>query len=99
MDKTRKRKTVRGKGQIEGRPNTRLLTRDYESQKILGRCHTDPKKHKCQPRLLYPAKLSFTLDGETKFTQYLSTNPALERIINGKCQHMEGNYILEKARK
>jgi hypothetical protein len=61
---------------------------------------------KCQPRLLYPAKLSITIDGEikvfrdkTKFTQYLSTNPALQRIIKGKHQHKDGNYTLEKARK
>ena len=46
------------------------------------------REHKCQPRLLYPAKLSITIDGETKvfhdktkFTHYLSTNPALQRII------------------
>jgi hypothetical protein len=46
------------------------------------------REHKCQPRLLYPAKLSITLDGEakvfhnrTKFTYYLSMNPALQRII------------------
>jgi hypothetical protein len=64
------------------------------------------KEHKCQPMLLYPAKLSITTDGETKifydknkFTQYRSTNPALQRIINGKLQHEEGNYTLEKARK
>jgi hypothetical protein len=36
---------------------------------------------------------------KTKFTQYLSPNPALERIIDGKCQHKEGNHTLEKARK
>jgi hypothetical protein len=24
------------------------------------------REHKCQPRLLYPAKLSITIDGETK---------------------------------
>jgi hypothetical protein len=24
------------------------------------------RKHKCQPRLLYPAKLSIAIDGETK---------------------------------
>jgi hypothetical protein len=42
------------------------------------------KEHKCQPRLLYPAKLSITIDGENKifhdktnFTQYLSANSAL----------------------
>jgi hypothetical protein len=61
---------------------------------------------KCHPRLLYPAKLSISIDGETKvfhdktkFTQYLSMNPALQRIIKGKFQHKEGNYSLEKARK
>jgi hypothetical protein len=61
--------------------------------------------HKCQPRLLYPSKLSITIDGETKvfhdktkFTQYLSTNPALQRIIKGKHQHKKGNYTLGKAR-
>jgi hypothetical protein len=34
-----------------------------------------------------------------KITQYLSTNPALQRIINGKFQHKEGNYTIEKERK
>ena len=64
------------------------------------------REHKCHPRLLYPAKLSLRIDGETnifldktKFIHYLSTNPTLQRIIDGKRQHKEGNYILEKARK
>jgi hypothetical protein len=42
------------------------------------------KEDKCQLRILYPAKLSITIDGEnkifhdqTKFKQYLYTNPAL----------------------
>jgi hypothetical protein len=49
------------------------------------------REHKCQMRLLYAAKLSITIDGETKvfhdktnFTQYFSTNPVLQRIIKGK---------------
>jgi hypothetical protein len=49
------------------------------------------REHKFQPRLLYPAKLSITIDGETKvlhnkpkFTHYLSMNPALQRIIKEK---------------
>jgi hypothetical protein len=61
------------------------------------------REHKCQPRLLYPAKISITKQGETKifydkikFTQYLSTNPALQRIIDIKLQQKE-NYNLEKA--
>ena len=52
------------------------------------------REHKSHARLLHPAKLSMTIDGETKlfhdknkFTQYLSTNPALQRIIDGKRQH------------
>jgi hypothetical protein len=64
------------------------------------------REHKCQPRLLYPAKLSTTIDGETKvfhdktkFTPYLSMNLAFQRIVKGKIQHKEGNYALEKAGK
>jgi hypothetical protein len=45
------------------------------------------REHKCQPRLLYPV----TIDGETKvfhnktkFTHYLSTNPALQMITTEK---------------
>jgi hypothetical protein len=64
------------------------------------------KEHKYQPRLPHPAKLSITTDGEnkifhdkTKLTQYLSTNPTIQRIIKGRRQHKEGSYALEKARK
>jgi hypothetical protein len=64
------------------------------------------KEHKCQPRLLYSAKISITIDGETKVfhdrtksTQYHSINPAPKRIIKGKHQHKDGNYALGKARK
>jgi hypothetical protein len=61
------------------------------------------REQKCQPRLLYPAKLSITIDGETnifhdktKFTQYFSINPALQKIIKGKHKHKDQNYVLEK---
>jgi hypothetical protein len=46
------------------------------------------REHKCQARLLYTAKRTITVDGETKvfhdqtkFTYYLSKKPALQRII------------------
>jgi hypothetical protein len=49
------------------------------------------RENKCQSRLLYPAKLSITIDGETKvshvktkFTHYLSTNLNLQRITAEK---------------
>jgi hypothetical protein len=64
------------------------------------------RENKGKPRLLYPAKLSITIDGETKvfqaktkFIQYLSTNPTLQRIIKGKHKYKDRNYTLEKVRK
>jgi hypothetical protein len=65
------------------------------------------RERKCQPSILYPAKLSINLDGETKvfhdrskFTHYLSKNPALQRIITEKKnQYKDGNHVLEKARR
>jgi hypothetical protein len=48
--------------------------------------------------LLYPPKLSISIGGKkkifhdkTKFKQYLSTNPALQRIIDEKLQYKERN--------
>jgi hypothetical protein len=60
------------------------------------------REHKCLHRLLYPGKLSITIDGETmifqcktKFKHYLSTNPDLQRIPEAKIQHKEGIYTQE----
>jgi hypothetical protein len=111
LNKHRILKAVTEKGQVtyEGRPIR--ITPDFSPETIKARrSWTDViqtlREHKRQPRLLYPAKLSITIDRETnifhdktKFTQYLSTNPALQRIIEGKLQHKYGNYTLEKARK
>ena len=54
----------------------------------------------CKPRLLYPAKLLFTINGENKifqdkntFKQYVDTNPALQRILEGKSQPKESNIL------
>jgi hypothetical protein len=63
-----------------------------------GRFWTDViqtlREHKRQPRLLYPAKLTITIDGETKvfhdktkFTQYLSRNQPFQRITKGGKLH------------
>ena len=57
------------------------------------------RDHGCKPRLLYPAKFSFTIDGENKifhdknrFKQYISTNPALQKVLKEKLQSKEANY-------
>ena len=93
LNKERILKALRDKGQVitpDISPETMKARRSWaDIIQIL-------RKHKCQPRLLYSAKLSITIDGEnkifydkTKFTQYLSKNPALQRIIDGKHQHKE----------
>jgi hypothetical protein len=64
------------------------------------------RENKCQPRLLYTAKLSIVIDekqtnkqtknkifhDKTKFKQYFSIKPALQKILQGKFQHKEANY-------
>ena len=57
------------------------------------------RNHRCQPRLLYPAKLSITIDGgnkilqmKTKFKYYLDINPVLQTVLEGKLQSKEVNY-------
>ena len=63
------------------------------------------REQKYQPYILYTAKLSITIDGETKvfnhkikFKHYPSTNLTLQRIIEGKVQHKKGNYTQGKAK-
>jgi hypothetical protein len=110
LNKDRILKAVRGKGQVTYKGRPIIITPDFSPKTMKARrSWTDViqtrREHKCQPTLLYPAKLSITIDGETKvfhdktkFTQYLSTNPALQTKIKGKHQHKDENYTLEKAR-
>jgi hypothetical protein len=111
LNKDRILKALREKGQVTYKGSPIRITPDFSPETMKARrSWTDViqtlREHKCQPKLLYPTKLSITIDGKTKvfhdktkFTQYLSTNPALQRIIKGKHQHKDGNYTLEKARK
>ena len=52
--------------------------------------------HRCKPSLLYPEKLSITIDEENKifhdndrFKTYLFTTPALQKVLEGKFQPEE----------
>jgi hypothetical protein len=96
LNKDRILKTVREKGQVTYKGKSIRITPDFSPETMKARrSWTDViqtlRVHKCQPRLLYPAKLSITIDGETKvfhdntkLTNYLSMNPALQRIITEK---------------
>jgi len=111
LNKDRILKAVMVKGQVTYKGKPIRITWDFSPETMKARrAWTDViqtlREHKCQPRILYPAKLSITLDGETKvfhnktkFTHYLSTNPVLQTIITEKNQYKDGNHILEKARR
>jgi hypothetical protein len=63
------------------------------------------REHKCQCRLLYPAKLSISIVGETKIshgknklTQYCSRNSALLKVIK-KMPTQEGKLHSNNRKK
>jgi hypothetical protein len=88
LNKNRILKAVREKGLVTYKGRPIRITPDFSPETMKARrSWTDIiqtlREHKCQPRLLNPAKFSITIDGETKvshdktkFTQYLSTNQA-----------------------
>ena len=83
-------KVVRGKGHVayKGRPiriTPKFSTEAMKARRSWTDIMQTLREHKCQPKLLYPAKLSITIDGEnkifqdkTKVIQYMNTNPALK---------------------
>ena len=91
LNKDRILKALREQGQVANKGRPVRITPDFSPETIKARrSWTDVtqtlKEHKCQPKLLQPAKLSLTIDRETKvfhdktkFTQYLSMNQALQR--------------------
>ena len=94
MHRTRKESTaVREKAQVTYKNRHIRITPDFSPETMKDRrSWTDViqtlREHKCQPRLQYPAKLSITINVETKvfhdktkFTQYLFTNTDLQRKI------------------
>jgi hypothetical protein len=96
LNKERILKAVREKGKVAYKGRLIRITPDFSPETMKAkRSWTDDiqtlREHKCKPRLLYPAKLSITIDGETKvfhdktkYTHYVSTNPALQRIKTEK---------------
>ena len=83
QNKERILKAIRGKGQVTYKGRPIRITPDFSPETMKARrSWTDViqilREHKCQPRLLHPAKFSITIDGKTKvfhdktrFTQYI----------------------------
>ena len=103
----------RGKGKrsvtYKGRPIR--ITPDFSPETMKDRrSWTDViqtlREHKCQPRLLYPAKLSITIDGENKVFHdkkqihtlaFRESNPS--KYNKRKKKYKDRNHTLQKARK
>ena len=71
LNKDRILKEVREKGQVTYKGKPIRITPDLSTETMKARrAWTDViqtlRENKCQPRLLYPAKLSISRDGETK---------------------------------
>jgi hypothetical protein len=102
LNKDRILKAERENGQVTYKGRPIRITPDFSPETMKSRSSwTDViqtlREQKCHLRLLYPAELSIIIDGETKvfhdktkFTQYLSMNPALQRIIKGKEKSTKG---------
>ena len=70
LSKDRILKAVREKGQVTYKGRSIRITLDFSPETMKARqSWTDViqilREHKCQLRLLYPTKLSITIDGET----------------------------------
>ena len=98
-------RATKEKGQVTYKGKPIRLTPDFSMETMKTRRSwidvlQKRRDHGCKPRLLYPAKLSFTINGENKifqdknkFKQYVATNPALRKVIEGKSQTKEANNI------
>jgi hypothetical protein len=67
------------------RNNSRFLNSNSKCKKVIKRCK---KESSCQPRLVYPAKLSFLIKGEIKtfhnkkkVNEFVTTKPILQKIL------------------
>ena len=96
-------RAAKEKGQVTYKGKPIRLTPDFSMETMKARRSwievlQKLRDHGCKPRLLYPAKLLFTINGENKifqdknkFKQYVATNPALQRILEGKSLPKESN--------
>jgi hypothetical protein len=73
LNKDRIVKSVREKGQVTYKGRPIRITPDYSPETMKARrSYTDviqtQREHKCQPRLLFPAKLSITIDVKPNYS-------------------------------
>ena len=74
LNKERILKAIREKGQVTYKGRTIRITPDFstetmEVRRAWSEARQTLREHKCQPRLLYPAKLSINIDRENKISR------------------------------
>ncbi|KAL0606289.1 LINE-1 retrotransposable element ORF1 protein [Plecturocebus cupreus] len=95
-------RAVREKGQVTHKGKPIRLTADLSAETLQARREWGPtfnilKEKNFQPRISYPAKLSFIREGKIKFfvnkqvlRDYITTRPALQELLK-EALHMDGN--------
>ncbi|KAL0620964.1 LINE-1 retrotransposable element ORF1 protein [Plecturocebus cupreus] len=95
-------RAAREKGRITHKGKPIRLTADLSAETLQARREWGPtfnilKEKNFQPRISYPAKLSFISEGKIKFfadkqvlRDYITTRPALQELLK-EALHMDGN--------
>ncbi|KAL0593999.1 LINE-1 retrotransposable element ORF1 protein, partial [Plecturocebus cupreus] len=95
-------RAAREKGQVTHKGKPIRLTADLSAETLQARREWGPtfnilKEKNFQPRISYPAKLSFPSEGKIKFfankqvlRDYITTRPALQELLK-EALHMDGN--------
>ncbi|KAL0618989.1 LINE-1 retrotransposable element ORF1 protein [Plecturocebus cupreus] len=98
-------RAAREKGQVTHKGKPIRLTADLSAETLQARREWGPtfnilKEKNFQPRISYPAKLSFISKGKIKFfankqvlRDYITTRPALQELLK-EALHMDGNNQL-----
>ena len=98
-------RVAKEKGQVTYKGRPIRITPDFSVETMKARRSWSSvmqtlRDHGCQPRILYPVKLSITIEDQnklfldkTRFNQYLTTNPSLQKVLERKLQLKEVGYI------
>ena len=104
QSKERLLRAAKEKGQVTYKVRPIRITHEFSLETMKARKSRSNvmqtlRDHGCQSRLLFPAKLSITIEGQnkilhekSKFHQYLATNPALHKMLEGKLQPKKVGY-------
>jgi hypothetical protein len=107
QNKERILKAAKEKRQVTYKDKHIRITADFSTQTLNARRSWKDiiqalKESNCQPRLVYPAKLSFLIEVETKtfnnkekLKEFATTKPALQKILKGLL-HIEETRVRQE---